>query len=107
MGAVFRTVLALTAMSAGVALLPVDLTGQAALAREGEEVAAYVGSHRAQIVRELVTLLSVPNIASDSINIRKNAELIRVMMERRGIRTRLLETGGPPMVFGELDVPGV
>ncbi|MEE9471710.1 MAG: M20/M25/M40 family metallo-hydrolase [Gemmatimonadota bacterium] len=106
MGAASRTVLALTAMSAGAALLSVELTAQAAPTRDGEEVAAYVGSHRAQIVRELVTLLSVPNVASDSINIRKNAELIRVMMERRGIRTRLLETGGPPMVFGELDVAG-
>jgi hypothetical protein len=104
MGAVSRTVLALTA--AGAALLPVELTAQAAPAREGEEVAAYVDARRGEITAELIDLLSLPNVASDSSNIRRNAERIRAMMERRGIRTRLLETGGPPMVFGALDVPG-
>ena len=67
--------------------------------REGREGA---------IVRELVELLAIPNLASDSVGIRRNAAHLRAMLERRGARTRLLEspTGGPPAVYGELTTPG-
>lgn len=65
-------------------------------------------AHEAPVLRELATLLAVPNVASDSVNIRRNAALLRAMLERRGLSTRLLEspTGGPPAVYGELRAPG-
>jgi acetylornithine deacetylase/succinyl-diaminopimelate desuccinylase-like protein len=55
---------------------------------------------------EFIDLLSIPNIASDDANIRRNAALLIEMMSRRGIQARLLEGKGPPSVFGELKVPG-
>jgi len=59
------------------------------------------------IVRELNALLAIPNNASDSVNIRRNATLIRTMLERRGLSARILENGSaPPAVFGELRTPG-
>ena len=57
-------------------------------------------------IGELVDLLSIPNVASDDVNIRRNAAKLIEMMSRRGIKTQLLEGGGPPSVFGELKTPG-
>ncbi len=59
------------------------------------------------IVAELTELLSVPNLASDSVNIRRNAALIMRLLQKRGARAQLLEApGSPPAVYGELLVPG-
>jgi acetylornithine deacetylase/succinyl-diaminopimelate desuccinylase-like protein len=69
-------------------------------------VRAYRQAHEAAILREFVELLSIPNIASDSVNIRRNADKLVEGMRRRGIEARLLEGSGPPAVFGELKTPG-
>ena len=51
-------------------------------------------------------LLAIPNVASDTANIRKNADLIVEMLKRRGVETRLLEfKDTPPAVYGELKSP--
>ncbi len=63
-------------------------------------------THEAQIIGELTEFLSLPNIASDTPNIRRNAEKLLEMMKRRGIQASLLEGNGPPTVFGELKTPG-
>ena len=42
--------------------------------------------HERAIVDEFITLLSIPNIASDRENIQRNATAIAAMMEKRGIR---------------------
>lgn len=66
----------------------------------------YVGSHQRAIVSELVELLSIPNTASDTENIRRNAALLRDMLRRRSFSAEILETDGNPLVWGELRVPG-
>ena len=68
----------------------------------------YRRAHEAEILREFHDLLAISNLASDSANIRRNAATISAMLQRRGIRARLLESpaGGPPAVFGELRTPG-
>ena len=65
----------------------------------------YRRAHEAEIIGEFVELLSIPNVASDTTNIRRNAEKLIEMMGRRGIQSRLLEGNGPPAVFGELKSP--
>jgi acetylornithine deacetylase/succinyl-diaminopimelate desuccinylase-like protein len=71
------------------------------------EVRRYRRANDVEILRELVDLLAIPNLASDSTNIRANARQLVRMLERRGVRTRLLETpGSPPAVYGELTTPG-
>jgi acetylornithine deacetylase/succinyl-diaminopimelate desuccinylase-like protein len=64
--------------------------------------------NEAAIIHDFATLLAVPNLASDSTNIRRNAELLVSMLERRGFRnSRLLTvTGAPPVVYGELPAAG-
>ena len=70
-------------------------------------VREYRQSQEHAIVTELRDLVSIPNVASDSTNIRRNAEMLVAMMERRGIKVRLLETGGPPLVYGEIGDPSL
>ena len=68
---------------------------------------AYRQTHEHEIMTEYVNLLSLPNVASDTANIGRNAALIKQMLERRGVKTRLLEIpAAPPVVFGELSTPG-
>jgi acetylornithine deacetylase/succinyl-diaminopimelate desuccinylase-like protein len=56
-----------------------------------------------RIMRELSEFLAIPNIASDTPNIQKNAEHLVGMLEARGIETHLLPiTGRGPVVFGKL-----
>lgn len=66
----------------------------------------YTTSRQRAIVQELVDLLSIPNTAADSENIRRNAALLRDMLRRRGFNTEILETDNNPLVWGELRVPG-
>ena len=72
------------------------------------QVDSYRSRHDVEIVRELSDFLAIRNLASDSINIRRNAQHLISLLAKRGIEGRLLEspTGGPPVVFGELKVPG-
>jgi acetylornithine deacetylase/succinyl-diaminopimelate desuccinylase-like protein len=56
---------------------------------------------------ELAEFLAIPNVSSDDVNIRRNAERLAEMMRKRGLEVRLIEeAGGPPVVYGELSVPG-
>ncbi|MFQ5689607.1 MAG: M20/M25/M40 family metallo-hydrolase [Gemmatimonadota bacterium] len=90
---------------------PIALTLCLAASLNGQEpdygaVRRYVDEHQHAIVDELLTLLAIPNVAADSVSIRRNAVLLQEMLRRRGIAARALETGGSPLVFGELRVPG-
>lgn len=69
---------------------------------------AYREHNEAAIVGEFAGLLSIPNLASDSINIRRNADRLVRMLEARGFRNARLLTvpGAPPAVYGELPSPG-
>lgn len=71
-----------------------------------EQVTRFVEAHKAAIVDELLALLSIPNVASDRANIRRNAEHLKGMLARRGFSAELLETTGNPLVYGDLRVPG-
>ncbi|MEE8524063.1 MAG: M20/M25/M40 family metallo-hydrolase [Thermoanaerobaculia bacterium] len=72
-----------------------------------ETVRSYRLGHETAILEELSRLLEIPNVAADTKNIRRNAEHLVGMLERRGIEARILEVeGGSPAVFGHLRVPG-
>jgi acetylornithine deacetylase/succinyl-diaminopimelate desuccinylase-like protein len=70
-------------------------------------IRAYREAHEAEILTELREFLAIPNVVSDAKNIRRNAEFLVQMLERRGVKARLLELeGSPPVVFGERATPG-
>lgn len=82
-------------------------SAQQALNLARAKVRAYRQAHEHKIAGELIDLLFIPNLASDSINIRKNANKLVAMLEQCGVKTQWLEVAGsPPAVFGELNVPG-
>jgi acetylornithine deacetylase/succinyl-diaminopimelate desuccinylase-like protein len=63
--------------------------------------------HERVIMDEFAAFLSIPNVAQDRENIRRNADFIAKMMERRGIPTRQVSVpGANPVVVGEIRTPG-
>jgi acetylornithine deacetylase/succinyl-diaminopimelate desuccinylase-like protein len=85
-----------------IALCPLVLGAQTADARRYREASEH------SILREFTELLAIPNVASDSAGIRRNAAFIMAMMEKRGLSPRLLRPGNnasPPLIYGEWRVP--
>ena len=79
------------------------------LAAQQSKIRDYRVANEHRILEEFVSLLSIPNVASDQANIRRNAALITEMMRSRGLEPRLLEAANstaPPAVYGEWKVPG-
>ncbi|MES1222472.1 MAG: M20/M25/M40 family metallo-hydrolase [Bacteroidota bacterium] len=71
------------------------------------KIKKYCEANQASLIEEYTSFLSIPNIASDSVNIRRNADFIKQMMEKRGIKAELLFGKSPnsnPAVFGEIKV---
>ena len=67
------------------------------------EVRSYRTAHERLILHEFTQLLSIPNLASDTPNIERNAEAAKAMLENRGVTVRLVRiAGAPPLVYGEL-----
>ena len=60
----------------------------------------------AAILADFAELLAIPNVASDSASIHRNAEYIKAEFEERGVAMELLKVpGAPPIVYGEILVP--
>jgi acetylornithine deacetylase/succinyl-diaminopimelate desuccinylase-like protein len=86
----------------------VVLPGMALAQNTQEKVREYRFAREHLILSEYFQLLSLPNVASDIPNIRKNAEFIAEMMKQRGLQPRLLEAttpNVPPAVYAERKVP--
>jgi acetylornithine deacetylase/succinyl-diaminopimelate desuccinylase-like protein len=66
-----------------------------------------ISEHR--LLNEYFQLLSIPNVASDTANIRRNADFMVERMRKSGLNPRLLEAADkkvPPVVYGEYVTPG-
>jgi acetylornithine deacetylase/succinyl-diaminopimelate desuccinylase-like protein len=80
-------------------------------AQSGEtiKVRDYVAARQGALIDEFMSFLSIPNVASDTANIRRNAGFIMDMMKKRNIaNVQLLKgksPGGPPAIYGEVKVP--
>ena len=72
------------------------------------QVRAWRQSNGWSLLQDFVELLSMPNVASDGVNIRRNAEAIRSQLEERGVAAELwnLTDDVPPVVYGSLPVEG-
>jgi acetylornithine deacetylase/succinyl-diaminopimelate desuccinylase-like protein len=70
------------------------------------DVERYVREHQPAIVKEFLELLAIPNVRTDLPNIKRNAELLRHMLDRRGMNAEVWETPSTPLVYGERLVPG-
>ena len=69
-------------------------------------LALFLFAGQQEILREFREFLSIPNVASDTANIRRNAGWLTQALQRRGLRTRLLEhPGSPPAIYAKLSSP--
>ena len=62
-----------------------------------------------RLLSEFVEMLSIPNVASDTANINRNADYLVQVMKRQGLNPRLLKAADPkvpPVVYGESITPG-
>ncbi|MBS1610977.1 MAG: M20/M25/M40 family metallo-hydrolase [Bacteroidetes bacterium] len=72
-----------------------------------QKVRQYTKTNQVKLIEEYTNFLSIPNIASDSANIRRNTDFIMKMMNDRGIKAELLfgrSAGANPAVFGKVTV---
>ncbi len=68
---------------------------------------AHVAARGPEILAELSEFLEIPNVSSDLENVRRNANHLVSMLEKRGVAARLLEVdGASPAVFGQIATPG-
>ena len=82
-----------------------------AVAQSGAEARAAARRHReaneAKILREFSALLSLPNVASNRDDIRRNADHLMAMLRQRGATAQILEVPDAPVsVYGEIRAPG-
>ena len=64
-------------------------------------------AHEQQILQEFSTLLAIPDVASDSTNIRRNADALVQALQRRHVPAKLLTLpGANPVVYGDISTPG-
>jgi acetylornithine deacetylase/succinyl-diaminopimelate desuccinylase-like protein len=71
-----------------------------------EAARRYTTEHRVELTQGFSELLSIPNVAADPANLRKNAELLVEMLKKRGVDSQLLSVpDAPPVVYGQIVVP--
>jgi len=86
------------------AILAAALSGPLAAEWTGaleDKVRSWREANEQAIVDRFVQLLAIPNVASDAMNIRRNADYLVALFEARGFETRLLTSDGPPAVYAE------
>ena len=100
---------ALVPLLRSIALVALLALGRVPLAAQsGPEVArAFREANEISILRDFTELLSYPNRARDTEDIRRAAAYIRDELLAVGVNSELLEIeGAPPIVYGEVMVPG-
>jgi acetylornithine deacetylase/succinyl-diaminopimelate desuccinylase-like protein len=64
-------------------------------------------AHEQQILQEFSALLAIPDVASDTSNIARNASALVQALQQRHVAARLLTLpGANPAVYGEIKTPG-
>ncbi|HMD15101.1 MAG TPA: M20/M25/M40 family metallo-hydrolase [Terriglobales bacterium] len=72
-----------------------------------EAARQYTTAHHEKLTQEFSEFLSIPKVAADPANLRRNADLLIEMLRTRSVESRLLSIpGAPPIVYGQITVPG-
>ncbi len=94
-------------MKAALLWLAFAALAQAQLNRAAAAANQWRVAHQQAILAEFMDLLAIPNLASDRPNIRRNAAAVEAILEKRGVKTQLLEVpDAPPVVYGAIESPG-
>ncbi len=84
------------------AIVAIALPVLAAQAQQ-PDVAAWRAAHERQVVDELLQLVSLPNVARNEADMRRNAERLKAMFEKRGFHVETSDGPGSPVVLATLD----
>jgi acetylornithine deacetylase/succinyl-diaminopimelate desuccinylase-like protein len=69
-----------------------------------EKVGKHIDSHLNEHIKKLQGFLRQPSVSAENYGVRECAEILRVHFENLGCKnSRLIETGGFPVVYGEYD----
>jgi succinyl-diaminopimelate desuccinylase len=75
-----------------------------------QKVLDYIDGHREAFQADLLELLRIPSVSADpacAADVRRAAEWVRAQLERIGLSSELVATGGHPIVYAESpSVPG-
>jgi acetylornithine deacetylase/succinyl-diaminopimelate desuccinylase-like protein len=67
----------------------------------------FTAAHKPELTREFSDFLSIPNVAADPENLKRNADLLMSKLRERGVESKLLSIPGvPPVVYGQINVAG-
>ena len=71
----------------------------------------YVATRQPELTEQFQLFLSIPNVAVDAANLRKNADFLVAQLQQRGAEAKLLTDPAlpidvPPVVYGEIKTPG-
>jgi len=87
-----------------IIILPVSAHSQLPAVKASKQ---WINSEGSNILSDFAEILKIPNHASDSVNISKNAVQLDQMFSKRGFDMQVLELpGAPPVVYGERLVAG-
>src|SRR5689334_5300406 len=94
-----------------IGLVCVIALGTALNAQERSVLAAreFRVANEQRVLGDFLNFLSIPNVASDTANVGRNAEFLLGKMSRVGLNPRLLTLADktvPPAVYGEWIAPG-
>jgi acetylornithine deacetylase/succinyl-diaminopimelate desuccinylase-like protein len=71
---------------------------------------SYAATHQAELLREFLDFVAIPDVAADPYRLRRNADYLINQLRLRGVNAKLLTAPGlpdsvPPLVYGELKTP--
>lgn len=103
---IFFPTLFILFLSVGTSAVPL-LSDDQEISTTIRKVREYRQQNEGSLLHDFIELLKIPNVASDTENIVRNAEHIRKQFESLGINSQLLTVdGAPPVVYAEILVPG-
>jgi acetylornithine deacetylase/succinyl-diaminopimelate desuccinylase-like protein len=68
-----------------------------------EQYQAYIREHERTFIAECLPLFEQPSVSHQAADVRRCAELLHDMLQHEGVHATVLETGGNPVVYGEIE----
>jgi acetylornithine deacetylase/succinyl-diaminopimelate desuccinylase-like protein len=68
-----------------------------------EQYQAYIREQERTFIAECLPLFAQPSVSHQAADVRHCAEVLQGMLEHEGVRAALMETGGNPVVYGEVE----
>jgi acetylornithine deacetylase/succinyl-diaminopimelate desuccinylase-like protein len=98
-----------------IAVVPITLSvfmlSLAAQVTPTQAAHSYAATRQSELLVQFEEFVSIPDVAANPAGLRRNAEYLIGQLQQRGVEARLLSAPGltgsvPPVVYGELKIPG-